>query len=119
MQKCVEAAKVISRELSKDHSFYLEDLGLDKTFEGIYKLGVPSKDENRIICFIVFAYDPDSQKLDIRKDRTDNKLSILHGLGADTNSDLFKEIIVLHFAQPIILALPCAILYQKRMHQKE
>jgi len=93
MQKAIEAAKNISRELNKDHTFYLEDMGLIKTFEEVYNLGISVKDENRIICFIVFAFDPDSQKLDIRKDRRENKESILSCLGADIKSDLFKEIL--------------------------
>lgn len=93
MQKAIEAAKFISRELNKDHSFYLEDLNLNKIFEDVYTMNVSTKDENRIICFVVFAYDPDSQKLDIRKDRYENKVSILTGLGADTSSDLFERIL--------------------------
>lgn len=93
MQKAIEAAQLISRELNKDHSFYLEDMGLSKTFEDVYKLNLTTKDENRVICFIIFAYDPDSKKLDIRKDRQENKLSILHSLGATVSSDFFSGII--------------------------
>lgn len=111
MQKAIEAAKLISKELNKDHSFYLEDLGLSETFKKVYDLNCNTKDTNRVISFIIFAYDPDSQKLDIRKDRFENKHSILIGLGAETKNEFFTQIlncsheifndIVLHYLEQL------------------
>lgn len=93
MNKAIEAANLISKDLNKNHSFYLEDIGLSKTFSGIYYLGLPGKDENRLICFIIYSYDPDSKRLDIRKDRYENKYSILESLGAHMDSEVFNEIL--------------------------
>lgn len=93
MEKAIIAAKFIARNLKDNHSEYLDDLNLKSVFEGIYNLGFPPVDENRLIAFIIFAYDPDSQKLDIRKDRYENKSHIMEGLGLDTSNELIHEIL--------------------------
>lgn len=83
----------MSKSLEQDHSEYLDDMNLKSVFAGISDLGFPRVDENRLIAFVIFGYDPDSQKLNIEKDRYENKYQILKGLGADADNELFEQIL--------------------------
>lgn len=72
----------------------LEEINLHSTFGAIYSMkDIPIEDQNRIICFIIYAYSPESLWLDIKKDRIDNKKKILESLGANTASSLYQKII--------------------------
>jgi DNA segregation ATPase FtsK/SpoIIIE-like protein len=93
MQKAIECAKYLSKKSTDNNSEYLEEINLKNVFEGIYNLGFPTVDENRLISFVIFAYDPDSQKLDIRKDRYENKVSIMSNIGIDVSNELMQEIL--------------------------
>jgi len=93
MQKAIDLIKKISKDLSKNYKEELWEYNMPETFANIYFASENVEDANRIICFIVYAYSPDSLWLDLNKDRTSNKLRILHNLGADTNNKLYQEII--------------------------
>lgn len=93
MEKYIKAAKKLSRDPSYNHLDYLDELNLTNVFKGIFELDFPKEYENKLIAFIIYSYDPDSQKLDIRKDRIENKISIMEGIGIDTNDDLIKDIL--------------------------
>jgi DNA segregation ATPase FtsK/SpoIIIE-like protein len=93
MNKAIEATKHLVKNVTVNNSEYLDDLNLKTVFEGIYNLGFPTIDENRLIAFIIFAFDPDSQKLDIRKDRYENKCSIMSNIGIDIHNELMKDIL--------------------------
>lgn len=93
MDKAITAAKFISKHVSDNHEEYLNDLNLRETFSGIYDLNFPREDENRLIAFIIFAYDPDSEKLDIQKDRYENKYQIMRSLGLSVEHELIEEIL--------------------------
>jgi hypothetical protein len=92
LEKCIKAAKVISKS-TDDMQSYLEDLNLITTFKDIYSLGFPTEYENKLIAFIIYSFDPDSQKLDIRKDRLENKISIMENIGLDSTDTLMVEIL--------------------------
>jgi len=49
------------------------------------------KNKNIIVCFIIYAYSPESLWLDLRKDRLENKTRILTNLEAEINAKIFKE----------------------------
>ncbi len=92
MQKANELAKIIKKDFSKDYSAEIEDYNF-KNFNSIYLLNISLEDKNKIICFIIYAYAPDSLWLDLRKDRLENKKTILNNLDADINSELFQDIL--------------------------
>lgn len=93
MNKTLSCAKTISKSLGEDHTELLEENNLHSIFLPIYTLKkVPLHDQNRIICYIIYAYDPESGWLDLKKDRLVNKMNILENLGA-SNKGVFEEII--------------------------
>jgi len=93
MNKAIEAAKKLSKEPDVNHLSYLDDINLKKTFEGIYKLNFSIVDSNLLVAFIIYAFDPDSQKLDLRKERKENKISIAINIGLDIKKDVINEIL--------------------------
>lgn len=95
MSKTIEIAKKISTALDNEWLPELEENNLHLTFGAIYNLpNVEIEDKNRIVCFIIYAYSPDSLWLDLKKDRHTNKKKILDSLGANTNADIYKHLLV-------------------------
>lgn len=94
MPRALDIAKQISNDISTDHTELLHDNDLFSTFGSVYSLPEETfKTKNIIICFIIYAYSPESLWLDIRKDRVDNKTRILKNLGAETNAQIFKDVV--------------------------
>lgn len=93
MQKAIELAKKIKQDFTANHSELIEEYGFHEIFLPIYSSQYKNADKNKIVCFIIHAYNPESNWLDLRKDRLDNKLAILSFLDADPKSDIYKRII--------------------------
>lgn len=93
MIKALELAKKIKDQLDKNWLPDLIDNDLNDIFKPCYSLNLSIEDCNRVICFIIYAYSPESLWLDLKKDRLENKEKILSNLGADLSSKSFKEII--------------------------
>lgn len=93
MLRYIEVARKIITDLDKNWLPEFNDQGLNKTFDDIYRMNVSISDANILTSFIIFSYDPDSSRLDIRKDRYENKCQILTGIGGNINSELFKDIL--------------------------
>ncbi len=93
MQKFVDCARKIITDLEKNWLSELNELGFNKTFDEIYKMNVSITDANLSVAYLIYCYDPDSTRLDIRKDRYENKCQILTGIGGNIDSPLFKEIL--------------------------
>lgn len=94
MIKAIELSKKIIKDLGKDWMDELEEINLHFTLGAIYNIPhIDIDDKNRIICFIILSYSPESKWLDLNKDRIDNKKNILTNLGANINSDLYKMIL--------------------------
>lgn len=94
MTKAIDLSKEIIKDISKDWMQELEDRNLHFIFGAIYNIPeLPIEDKNRIICFIILAYSPGSLWLDLNRDRYDNKKRILDSLAANTNEDIYKNII--------------------------
>lgn len=94
MQKAIELAKKISKDLETDWLPSLEDHNLHFTFGAIYSIPqIDIEDKNRIVCFIVYAYSPDSLWLDLKKDRLDNKKKILESLGANSKLEIYNQLL--------------------------
>lgn len=93
MKKTIEAAKLISKSLDNDCMEILEERNLHNIFQAIYNLHISIEDKNRIICFIIYSYDPDSLWLDLNKDRIENKIKILTSLGVNVDSIEYQTIL--------------------------
>ncbi len=94
MQKTIEAVKRIKSNLGEDHSSLLDDYNFLPIFGAIYNIPhIDIEDKNRIICYIVYAYDPESLWLDIKADRMLNKYKILDSLGANIKLPIFEKVI--------------------------
>lgn len=93
MIKGIDLAKKIKIDSEHNWSEELDDLNLYKTFRPVYHLDTTMKNKNLLVSFIIYSYDPDSPKLDIKKDRYDNKLSIMDNLGIDAADELMVEVI--------------------------
>lgn len=88
MQKGVNLALKMSRDLGKNWSSEIEDINLHAIFRPIYKRSENIIKLNAIVAFIIFAYDNDSTWLDLKKDRLENKIRILNGLDIDVDDHL-------------------------------
>lgn len=93
MQRAIDTAKVLSKHPEQNHIEYLKDCNLFNTFEGIYRLNISASNANLISAYLIYAYDPDSVKLDIRKDRIENKSEIMNSIGINPDDELMQEII--------------------------
>lgn len=93
MQKAVDLAKKISQDLEKNWLPEIEENGLLSIFQPVFNLNLSLINGNILSAFVIYAYHPDSPKLDIRKDRYENKSSILLAIGGDINSELFQDIL--------------------------
>jgi hypothetical protein len=93
MQKNIELAKKIYKEPETNWLSHLEDLNLLIIFKPIYTFNYRIEVINKIVSFIILAYDNNSEWIDIKKDRYQNKISIIEGIGADPRSELFNKII--------------------------
>jgi len=93
MKKATELAGRIWKDAEKNWLPELELLNLHTIFrplyKGVYKFEIP----NKIVSFVILAYDNDSPWIDPRKDRYANKVSILEGIEADPEKRNFKEIL--------------------------
>lgn len=93
MQQAVKLAQRMSKQLDKNWLTELEENNLHKCFEPIYKMNLSIINSNTLVAYCIYAHDPDSTKLDIRKDRHDNKVTILKSINEETDFDIFNEII--------------------------
>lgn len=93
MQKAIDLAMRIAKDLSKDWTEELEYYNLWNIFRPIYNSDEGLLNKNRIICYIIHAYSPDSLWLNLKKERDQNKTAILNNLDADVQLDIFKNIL--------------------------
>ena len=93
MQSSISVAKKISKDLGKNWLSELENYNLSRIFMPVYLMENNIETLNTITAFVIFAYDNDSQWIELKKDRITNKQEILIGLGADLNEDIWQSII--------------------------
>lgn len=94
MTKAIELAKKIRKSLDMDWVSDIEEINFHSVFGAIYNINaIDIEDKNRLICFIIYAYDPDSQWLDLNRDRNDNKLRILESLGGNSTLPIYQQLL--------------------------
>jgi hypothetical protein len=89
----VETATKIWKDPEKNWLPELELLNLHVIFRPVFTHNFRIEILNKIVAFIILAYDNDSPWIDVRKDRNQNKLSIWEGIDGDPKSPFFKEIL--------------------------
>lgn len=95
MQKAIEAARRISKNIDVDSFSILEEFNLHTAFDSIYFMGLENKVANTLICAIIYAYDANSNWCDLKKTSTADKENILKGLKADMSVIFYNEFIEL------------------------
>lgn len=93
MQKNIELAKKIYKEPENNWLSHLEDINLHVIFRPIYTFNFKIEILNKIVSFIILAYDNNSEWIDVRKNRDQNKITIMEGIGADAGAGIFSEIL--------------------------
>jgi len=93
MIKAITAAANISKSLNENHLEYLQELNLHKIFEPIFKLNYSVEQCNTIVCYVIYAYDNNSNWINLNSDRLDDKLKIFNGLNADINDPSYFDIV--------------------------
>lgn len=93
MQKSVQIAGKVAKDLEKNWLPELEVNNLHSIFSPIFSLNVSIITGNIIVAFIILAYDNDSSWLNLKQDRKDNKRKILKSLTEDWDSDFFETML--------------------------
>ncbi len=103
MQKAIDLSKRIIKNISKDYQEELEAINIHKIFspifsielkEGKVKRAISTEKANTIVAYIVMAYDNDSQWINIKQDRKENKTKILSSITDDYKNEFFQSIIL-------------------------
>lgn len=95
MQKYLNLAAKIKKELDINWQIQLEELNLHTIFEYIYTLDTTIEIQNTLICAIIYSYDKDSQWYNLNKTSYEDKVNILEGLKADMNNEFLIQFIEL------------------------
>lgn len=94
MQKAIDTARILSDSPGSNHLQHLKDVDLFSVFKDIYKLkDINTHDANLLCAYLIYAYDPDSLRLNISKDRHENKEEIMLSLEIDPKIQLMQDII--------------------------
>jgi hypothetical protein len=93
MRKAVDLAKKIYKDPEANWLSHLEEQNLHTIFRPVYHHNFTIEIQNKIVAFVILAYDNDSPWIDVKKDRYQNKLSILDGIDVDKKSPVFKAIL--------------------------
>lgn len=93
MIKAIQIAKSISQSLDVNHLEDLKEHNLHKVFEPIFKLNYSIEVCNTIVCYIIYAYDNNSNWINLNSDRVDDKHKILKGLDANPSDEIYDNII--------------------------
>lgn len=93
MQKAIKIAHAISKDPGKNWTEELELINLFSIFKPIYKLDLSIVDSNSVVSYAIFAFDPDSQILNIQKDRAENKSQVASAVSLNTSNKIIAEII--------------------------
>lgn len=93
MQKAIEVAKKIKHAIHDNHWDLLEDVNLHKIFQPLRYLSQPNEVINKIICYVIYAYDNDSNWINLNAERLSDKQRILTGIDANIKESPFYDIL--------------------------
>jgi len=83
---------MIMKSTDENWMLHLEDINLHADFKPLYNLGYSQKIANIITAYIIMSYDPDSSWITLTRDRYEDKLNVLKGLGVDETDGTFNSI---------------------------
>lgn len=92
MSKATELAKRMMKNPEDNWQLHLEDINFHTDFGILYKLGYSQRIANTITVMIILSYDSDSNWINLNRDRYDDKLQILKGIGVDETDGTFNSI---------------------------
>jgi len=92
MLKAIEIAKKISKDLESDHLDLLEKANLKHIFSHISKLNYSLRERNIVICYIIYAYDNNSNWINLQADRLQDKKAILKGIGVSQDEQVYNDL---------------------------
>lgn len=92
MSKATDLAKKIMKAPEENWLLHLEDVNLHVDFGPIYKLGYSQKISNTITVFIILSYDSSSEWINLNRDRYEDKIQILKGIGLTEKDGTFNSI---------------------------
>lgn len=95
MQKALDIAKRISKDLERNWLPDLEEINLHKVFDPVFKMNLNITDGNILVCAIIYSYSPDSKWIDLKQDGSSINRNVLVGLGGDISKKVFQEFIEL------------------------
>lgn len=93
MLKAIEIAKKISKDLESNHLDMLQNANLKHVFAPIFKLNYNIRDCNILVCYIIYAYDNNSNWINLQSDRLDDKKAILKGLGVSEEEQVYSDLV--------------------------
>jgi len=83
MSKLLPTFKKLQMQLEADWYEDLDNLNIWQEVQDLYFNLKDNRKANTILCFIAFAYDKDSDWLDMHQDRMENKCRIMRTLAGD------------------------------------
>lgn len=89
----LELIRDLLGDINSDWEDRLREINAFLEFEPIYKLPYKESEKNKIVAFIILAYDYQSAQIDVRRERSEDKARILKNIGLDSSSELFKSIV--------------------------
>lgn len=93
MQRNISLIKKIREDIYTPSKNILDEYNLYQLFSPLQDVGRSTLENNILVCFIVYAYDNDSEWLNMKQDRTENKWKILKSLGANIEDPFFRYIV--------------------------
>lgn len=93
MPNPIELARIIEKDFLADHTEIIYDYGYANVFGAVLNGPESTKEKNKIVCYIIHAFHHDSNWLDLKKDRIDNKNTIIENLEGDPASKLWTGIV--------------------------
>lgn len=93
MSNLLQLITKLKDNLSSNWHEELDKINVLDNVMPLYKQKWKMEQSNRILAFIVFAYDKDSGYIDIHKNRDENKIKIIEHLGGDIKNIVIQKVV--------------------------
>jgi len=93
MVKAIDFSNKVRKGLDKNWYEEMESINLHKIFYPIFLTNQTIEVCNTIVCYIILAYDNNSNWINLNADRLEDKHKILLGLNADINDAVYSDVI--------------------------
>lgn len=93
MSKVLDSILVLKSDMKASWTQELDRINVWEDFKVLYQQGWTAEFSNRIVAFIVMAYDNESGWIELHKDRIENKQKIMQRLGGNLKDAVTREVI--------------------------